>query len=37
MRFKVVVETQEDFDAWLKEQVAAQPRRRQPEFAFQGD
>jgi heme/copper-type cytochrome/quinol oxidase subunit 2 len=36
MRFKVVVESQEDFDAWLKAQAAAQ-RTDQPALAFQGD
>jgi heme/copper-type cytochrome/quinol oxidase subunit 2 len=24
MRFKIIVESQEDFDAWLKQQAAAQ-------------
>lgn len=36
MRFKVVVESQQDFDAWLKAQAAAQ-RTDQPALAFQGD
>ena len=36
MRFAVVVESQEDFDAWLKGQAAAQ-RTDQPALAFQGD
>lgn len=36
MRFRVVVESQEDFDAWLTSLVAVQPAG-QPEFAFQGD
>jgi cytochrome c oxidase subunit 2 len=37
MRFKVVVEEQADYDAWLKEQAAAQKRAGQPELAFEGD
>lgn len=36
MRFVVVVESQEDFDTWLKAQAAAQ-RTNQPALAFQGD
>ena len=36
MRFRVVVQEQADFDAWLKEQAAAQ-RTDQPALAFQGD
>ena len=36
MRLQVVVESQADFDAWLKSLVATQPVD-QPEFALQGD
>ncbi len=38
MRFTVIVESQEDFDAWLKTQSAArQPDASQPELAVSGD
>ena len=38
MRFTVIVESQEDFDAWLKAQSAElQPQPAQPEFAVSGD
>jgi cytochrome c oxidase subunit 2 len=37
MRFTVTVESQADFDAWLKQQAAAQTGAGQPQLAFQGD
>jgi cytochrome c oxidase subunit 2 len=37
MRFRVVVESQEDFDAWLKGLSAAQQPAGQPALALQGD
>jgi cytochrome c oxidase subunit II len=37
MRFKVTVETQDAFDAWLKEQAAAQPAGGGQAFALKGD
>lgn len=37
MRFTVVVESQDDFDAWLKQQAAAQQNPDLPALAFQGD
>ena len=36
MRFKIVVESQEDFDAWLKQQAASQTGD-QPVLAFDGE
>jgi cytochrome c oxidase subunit 2 len=37
MRFKVVVESQADFDAFLKQQAAAQQGQDQPALAFHGE
>jgi cytochrome c oxidase subunit 2 len=36
MRMTVIVETQEDFDAWLQQQAAAQ-KGGQPALVLQGD
>lgn len=36
MRFKIIVESQEDFDAWLKQQASAQ-RGGEPALAYDGE
>lgn len=37
MRFTVTAESEDDFNAWLKEQAAAQHAGGEPQLAFQGD